>query len=403
MEFEQEYRSKQRLPIAEQFLVPALKTAKRYYRETGYFSTSALVTWVASLNRLITGEFEKIKLIGSPNLSARDIEMFKSLTSREIIDQILQKSADDILQGIIDLTEVNSSHKAGAEVFSWLYAMERIEIKFALWLPENMQNIEVENLYHKKSGLLFFEDDTSVAFTGSMNETYSGHAVNYEEIDVYRSWVPSEVGRINSKLSHFERSWNGEIDGLKVLSPSRQLCEQLQEIAENYQKSASNRRSSPNKSENKWRHQVEARSWFLDKRIGLLEMATGTGKTRTALSIAKALIEKGEIVTTIITMDGTDLLNQWYEDLIEWKKNITQTPPIFRMYSNYKQLDDFLIHPSDSIILISRQFLARLLPRIAEAEARKTLIIHDEAHGVGAPTYIEKFSGFAHYISLQIS
>ena len=39
----------------------------------------------------------------------------------------------------------------------------------------------------------------------------------------------------------------------------------------------------------------KARDEFINEKWGLLEMATGTGKTRTALSIATQLINEGKL------------------------------------------------------------------------------------------------------------
>jgi type I site-specific restriction endonuclease len=41
--------------------------------------------------------------------------------------------------------------------------------------------------------------------------------------------------------------------------------------------------------ENVWPHKIKAINIFLDNHKGLLEMATGTGKTSTALQIARQL------------------------------------------------------------------------------------------------------------------
>ena len=57
---------------------------------------------------------------------------------------------------------------------------------------------------------------------------------------------------------------------------------------------------------------------FINSKWGLLEMATGTGKTRTALSIATQLINEEKINKIIIQMKGTDLIRQWRDNIIKW-------------------------------------------------------------------------------------
>ena len=50
---------------------------------------------------------------------------------------------------------------------------------------------------------------------------------------------------------------------------------------------------------------------FLEKKAGILEMATGTGKTRTTFKIIDNLLDQKKINKIIIQMDGTSLLTQW--------------------------------------------------------------------------------------------
>ncbi|WP_210407607.1 DEAD/DEAH box helicase family protein, partial [Hydrocoleum sp. CS-953] len=57
-----------------------------------------------------------------------------------------------------------------------------------------------------------------------------------------------------------------------------------------------------------WRHQEEAVEEFLKVGHGVLEMATGTGKTRTNLKILSRLDELEQINGIIISTEGTDLL-----------------------------------------------------------------------------------------------
>ena len=68
----------------------------------------------------------------------------------------------------------------------------------------------------------------------------------------------------------------------------------------------------------------KARETFIEAKKGLLEMATGTGKTRTALSIATQLINEGKINKIIIQMKGTDLIRQWRDNIIKWTSSKIQ-------------------------------------------------------------------------------
>ena len=73
-----------------------------------------------------------------------------------------------------------------------------------------------------------------------------------------------------------------------------------------------------NQAESRWRHQDEAESIFLKKKVGILEMATGTGKTNTTLKILDSLFGTQQISSAIIATEGTDLLDQWSSTLVKW-------------------------------------------------------------------------------------
>ena len=72
---------------------------------------------------------------------------------------------------------------------------------------------------------------------------------------------------------------------------------------------------------NKWVHQDIAVKTFLEKEHGILAMATGTGKTITAMKIINKLFDGGDIRRVVITMYGNYLLDQWAIQIRENYKN----------------------------------------------------------------------------------
>ena len=72
-------------------------------------------------------------------------------------------------------------------------------------------------------------------------------------------------------------------------------------------------------SKSKWSFQEEALERFLGVKNGILEMATGTGKTRTSMKIIESLISSKKISSVIIsTPSNKDLAEQWYNELISY-------------------------------------------------------------------------------------
>jgi superfamily II DNA or RNA helicase len=145
-------------------------------------------------------------------------------------------------------------------------------------------------------------------------------------------------------------------------------------------------------SNDKWIHQELAKDIFLREHRGILEMATGTGKTRTAIKIFNELIKKSKIDGTIITTFGTDLLDQWHKEIL---LGITEFHDfaVYRQYDKYKELSNFLVHPEKSILLISKDFLGELLDRKNNDSIRNKLLICDEVHRMGSKEIREILDG----------
>ena len=59
--------------------------------------------------------------------------------------------------------------------------------------------------HHLKEGIFYFEDGT-IAFGGSANESVRGWSKNLEVVDVYRSWIETDIERIENKQNRFDNS-----------------------------------------------------------------------------------------------------------------------------------------------------------------------------------------------------
>ena len=73
-------------------------------------------------------------------------------------------------------------------------------------------------MYHEKMGLIEDEEGNVVAFSGSMNESATAMSINYETIDVFRSWGDqNEADRVRLKQNAFFSIWNDSEPNIKVL------------------------------------------------------------------------------------------------------------------------------------------------------------------------------------------
>ncbi len=149
---------------------------------------------------------------------------------------------------------------------------------------------------------------------------------------------------------------------------------------------------------NNWIHQDKAIDCFLREESGILEMATGTGKTRTAIRIMETLFRENKVDQILVLTYGNDLLEQWYRELLLR----CQDTILFRWYGNYNEFSRFQITKAkEKIILISREGerIKYVLGRLKDLGER-TLLVFDEVHGAGSEGFrkaVENEIPFFHY------
>ncbi len=380
IEYQEDYRSGYD-NIVEDFFRPSLRAAESYWRAVGYFSSSALESFGAPL-----GEFIKngghIRLITSVELSHGDLEAIQNgIPKQDICEQRLEQIIEaDFADGVGD----------GTARLIRLLELGRLEIQIAV--PKTGTGI-----YHEKIGL-FFDGEDYVAFTGSSNESRNAFENNRECVDVYPSWVSTV--RAPRKRRHFEDLWERNDKGVDVYSFPDAARQQLIRVCGEWEAGRRQRKQEEKDKPNKWRHQDDALEEFLAAERGVLNMATGTGKTRTSLKILRALYERDSIDTVIVSTDGNDLLDQWYAELLNVRKDIGAK--VFRHYKSSREVENFLLKPKNAILLVSRQPLATALRQLPAGLGQRTLLIHDEVHGLGSPANRTRLEGLSDNIRFRL-
>ena len=173
-----------------------------------------------------------------------------------------------------------------------------------------------------------------------------------------------------------------------------------------------------NDDDPRWVHQSEAVALFLEDkdkqkteapmpagRQGILCMATGTGKTRTALKIVKSLFETGEIEKVIITTHKVDLLHQWARELKDQSRGLlNHIETEYRHYDGDKQGGNFIFGTGKRCLLIGRKGFQEILGKFSSTPAHfsKTLLIVDECHNYRGEGGREKLSGLYENIPFRL-
>lgn len=353
-----------------EFYDPCLKWAKKYDRGVGYFTSS----WIKE-NAYGISHFANnggtARWLTSPIIEEEDlIALSKGLIEPDDIDIISTlKKEVELIQTYIEEDIRNA--------IAWLVYDEILEFKFVI----PTKKLEGGD-FHDKFGI-FYGEEEKLSFNGSVNDSKKGTR-NYESIKVFPTW--KGLGEfVEEDVKRFERIWNDKDENLKIYDIPTAIKEDiftLRTLDRPY------KIAKDKKVENKWAHQDEAMRKFLSVGNGILEMATGTGKTRTSLNIVNILQNNKSVKSAIVTVDGTDLLEQWAKEVGTWT-NFT----IYKQFNIHKEISSFLLNPENGILVVSREFLVEFIDHFSESILSSTIIICDEVHGFGAPRLVKNLTG----------
>jgi len=337
--------------IGRDLVSPCLELAKLYRRGTGFFSSSAMLAYVGSLDKLIHDQI-KIQILCSPvvhdKVVLETIKFNKDPNSRQ---KTLHKFADNIVLIAAGFRTESSSQgrRYRQQLLSYLIAKGTIEIKFAL--PRNFTDEDFEelvkvseqakdlqetdeeeleqaeltkNLYHVKNGYFLLEDGEQVVFDGSFNESLSGHRAHIDSTNVWRSWIPEDKARLNILRSEIDADFDDTSPYFKVVPLGEEALRIITEgapsirprKAEHPQNPPPEQPKTPPTPDSLRYYQVEAlNAWKLNSCTGIIALATGTGKTKTAITAIKAFREQAKNGLVVVTVPYQPLAFQWISEL----------------------------------------------------------------------------------------
>lgn len=354
--------------IAKSFLVPALKQAKRYRRSVGFFSSGVfepIIDGVVALSR----NGGKIQLIASPQLSEADIEAINLGYQKreEIIESAFTRDF---------VREVEAFDDDRLQLLVALIANGTLDIKIAV--------TDSNGIYHDKLGILEDFKGNIIAFYGSPNESLSGYQNNYEKVRVVKSWIASDNESIIDECNEFQNLWDGTNPYVIIYNYKESAKSNILKVIENREYGCNDNSSS---NYIKLRdYQEEAISAWVDNNYrGFYVMATGTGKTWTAIYSAKKLVETNPAMI-VICAPYKHLVKQWAEDVMRAFPN-AKLIMVSSENSNWEnQIAQEIIRekyaPETQIIIISTiaSFRMPRFSKVVEKSLEEKLLIVDEAH-----------------------
>lgn len=371
-----------RTHLLDTFYVPVLEQATAYYRIAGYFSSAALTVAARGIEGLIHNGGRMYLLI-SPTLSRSDYDAIQTYGGlRE--DNALFRDSDF-------LGNANDSVRA----LAWLLAQDRLKIKIVVGRRSQ------ESLFHQKVGIITDNRGDQISFSGSVNETAQGWTENIEEFKVFRSWEPGQLEYVKDDLRKFMEFWKNKRPAIaEAYDIPDAIREKLLRVRpDDVMELSIMRRYGTRTGQDKpntlslFPHQEEAvRQWKNNRGALLMEMATGTGKTRTAIGCMVETLKKESQLLTIVATPQNTLSRQWQGDLKKLHIRLDEEPIIdgsnppwrrdlkmllLAMGRTVRQAILFTTHEtasSDAFIHLIHQYKGRT----------KILFICDEVHAIGA-------------------
>lgn len=230
---------------------------------------------------------------------------------------------------------------------AWMVADGILDFKLAL--PMNKLT---GGDFHDKFGIFTDAAGNQLSFNGSYNESIQGTR-NYESIKLFRGWEPAFAPFVQADVQRFERLWHNQDPNVQVYDLPASAREQIVQLRQGERpypepewvelrrlREASASYTAPHpylpeKVSLRDYQEQAIHAWFEHACQGLFEMATGTGKTITALGAATRLFEQEQRLAVIITVPYQHLVDQWQAEAASFGFR-----PILAYQSKASWLDD---------------------------------------------------------------
>ena len=308
--------------IVQDFYEPVLTEAILYDRISGFFTSTSLAVAASGMcNFIKNGGI--MRIITSPILSSDDVKIIEQLIENKgkISSKDLGLDLDTLEDAFI------SDH---VKAFGWLLSTGKLDIRLAILLgddnkPVTKEKILSAGLFHQKIGILTDIEGNHISFSGSINETASAWTKNDEEFKVFKEWEESSSYYYEDR-ERFNTIWDGKKRNVVIVDLPHAIKNELINFSKDFDvEKISAKQYIERKKKQASPFEIDGISLFYYqkealenwKKYGfsmLFEMATGTGKTRTAIAGFNYVKHKHSRTITIIACPQNALAKQWKEN-----------------------------------------------------------------------------------------
>jgi superfamily II DNA or RNA helicase len=404
-----------------QFYLDGLANSNEFSLLLGYFSSSAINLMSMGFATFISNG-GKMRMVINHLLSEKDKETISKVEDNKSEIRVFDLTDSDSLERILDNYDTHFF-----ECLTYLIIEKRIEIKIIK--PKNSRGIA-----HYKSGL-FSDGQHTVGYLASCNFTYFGLSENIEQLEAYLSWENGRSNKfINKQIKLIEDYFTEKDKDVDYISASEievvlkkkfgnkdidELLVQEEQLLKNKQRLISSNqnikktishileKNEIRRNEPKFPfpggpreyQKIAYKNWVENNRRGLFAMATGTGKTLTALNCVLEEFKQTNSYKFIVLVPTNALATQWIEeskDKFNYQNTILCSSGNNSWNAEIKQLGkNILFGRNDNFAVITTYATFKgvkfqsILMEFFKSEFNNIVLIADEAHNFGAPGFLK--------------
>lgn len=400
-------------PVVEEVIIPSLQVAERFDCMVGYFGGGALRELAAGLASYIVRSEAPLRLLVSPVISEEDQEAIRLGMSnvRGVLEDAMATAMDDE----VALTSALAQHTQ--KCLAYLLAVNRLQMKVVLVKDAK---------FHLKEWIFGCAADVAV-LSGSANFTGAAVTVNVERLNLHRSWRSVDAAAAcHDTLLEFNSYWNnGKPHAVAIDLPTAvrerllrgyetdtpptgadfQRALEMEGLVDRNDLSFGlvprwNEQSFRPPNDLVWEtgtysHQGQAvYAWEAAGRKGILAMATGAGKTITALLCAWRLHSELSRLLIVIAAPTRPLVDQWKSEAEAFRLR----PYVVGRDSKQKRLQEVdarltnLDHGVSTVevLVVTQKFLSdEDFKEMLRRHRGPVLLIADEVHNFGSKQFLK--------------
>jgi superfamily II DNA or RNA helicase len=395
--------------ILEDLYIPALSNSVSYDRSVGYWDAKMLTSAASGLACFLNNEGYMRLICGSTLTEGEFAAIQKGYGERALLERL-----SDQIREIVEVDDLLTQHQL--QTLTWLIKNKKLDVKIAL---------RRNGIHHQKIGIFTDSDGDSLIFSGSANETKMALLpFNYESMNVFKSWVPDLKEHFEPHIASFQELWENKVRNTAVVDITNITLETLstrypdverpnidkeKELWEKYAYIPKDMHLFSNPAvptyigENEFSlrpHQLRAlKNWQEHNFRGVFELATGAGKTITAIYGAVKMYESRKRLFLVVAVPYQNLADQWQENLllfnirpivcyggeVNWKTQLERGVLDFKA----GLIDFFAVIVVDATMTSNKHTFQDIVSELGEVVSPFFMFVGDECHHHGAySTYL---------------